>query len=125
MEMIDKIMAALKSEGFQPKMDDVSVTFKYQMIDYLHIKDEDNQYLNLYIPSIFQVDDDNRMAVMKTMNSINNLHKVVKLVLNDDQVWVCFEEKLPEDTEIDELLTFAIVILEQATRRFFEVLKEA
>ena len=57
MEMIDKIMAALKSEGFQPKMDDVSVTFKYQMIDYLHIKDEDNQYLNLYIPSIFQVDD--------------------------------------------------------------------
>jgi hypothetical protein len=50
---------------------------------------------------------------------------VVKLVLNDDQVWVCFEEKLPKDTEIDELLTFAIVILEQATRRFFEVLKEA
>jgi hypothetical protein len=125
MEMIDKIMTALKSEGFQPKMDDVSVTFKYQMIDYLHIKDEDNQYLNLYIPSIFQVDDDNRMVVMKTMNSINNLHKVVKLVLNDDQVWVCFEEKLPKDTEIDELLTFAIVILEQATRRFFEVLKEA
>ena len=125
MEMIDKIMAALKSEGFQPKMDDVSVTFKYQMIDYLHIKDEDNQYLNLYIPSIFQVDDDNRMAVMQSMNSINNLHKVVKFVLNDDQVWVCFEEKLPKDAEIDELLTFAIVILEQATRRFFEVLKEA
>ena len=125
MEMIDKIMAALKSEGFQPKMDDVSVTFKYQMIDYLHIKDEDNQYLNLYIPSIFQVDDDNRMAVMQSMNSINNLHKVVKLLLNDDQVWVFFEEKLPKDAEIDELLTFAIVILEQATRRFFEVLKEA
>ena len=118
-------MAVLKSEGFQPKEDEASVTFKYQMIDYLHIKDEDDQYLNLYIPSIFQVDDDNRMAVMQTMNHINNLHKVVKLVLNDDHVWVCFEEKLPKDAEIDELLTFAIMVLEQSTRRFYEVLKEA
>ena len=125
MKMIDKIMAVLKSEGFQPKEDEASVTFKYQMIDYLHIKDEDDQYLNLYIPSIFQVDDDNRMAVMQTMNHINNLHKVVKLVLNDDHVWVCFEEKLPKDAEIDELLTFAIMVLEQSTRRFYEVLKEA
>ena len=125
MKMIDKIMAVLKSEGFQPKEDEASVTFKYQMIDYLHIKDEDDQYLNLYIPSIFQVDDDNRMAVMQTMNHINNLHKVVKLVLNDDHVWVCFEEKLPKDAEIDELLTFAIMVLEQLTRRFYEVLKEA
>ena len=125
MKIIDKIMAVLKSEGFQPKEDEASVTFKYQMIDYLHIKDEDDQYLNLYIPSIFQVDDDNRMAVMQTMNHINNFHKVVKLVLNDDHVWVCFEEMLPKDAEIDELLTFAIMVLEQSTRRFYEVLKEA
>lgn len=44
--------------------------------------------------------------------------KVVRLVMSNDSVWVCFESELNKDVSVDELVSFAVVTLFQARVRF-------
>ena len=45
-------------------------------------------------------------------------------VVNANNVWCCFEEKLTENTDIEEIVSFAVVSLSQSQIKFFERLKE-
>lgn len=123
--MIDNVMEVLQKQGFLPQREDFGIMFKYQMINFLYLFDEnDETYFSMYVPYIFEVDDENIDDVLKAINIINNEMKVIKLVVNANNVWCCFEEKLTENTDIEEIVSFAVVSLSQSQIKFFERLKE-
>ncbi|MBR3938969.1 MAG: hypothetical protein IKJ67_03215 [Bacteroidales bacterium] len=125
MKMIDNVMEVLQKQGFLPQREDFGIMFKYQMTNFLYLFDEnDETYFSMYVPYIFEVDDENIDDVLKAINIINNEMKVLKLVVNANNVWCCFEEKLTENTDIEEIVSFAVVSLSQSQIKFFERLKE-
>ena len=125
MKMIDNVMEVLQKQGFLPQREDFGIMFKYQMTNFLYLFDEnDETYFSMYVPYIFEVDDENIDDVLKAINIINNEMKVIKLVVNANNVWCCFEEKLTENTDIEEIVSFAVVSLSQSQIKFFERLKE-
>ena len=123
--MIDNVMEVLQKQGFLPQREDFGIMFKYQITNFLYLFDEnDETYFSMYVPYIFEVDDENIDDVLKAINIINNEMKVLKLVVNANNVWCCFEEKLTENTDIEEIVSFAVVSLFQSQIKFFERLKE-
>lgn len=123
--MIDNVMEVLQKQGFLPQREDFGIMFKYQITNFLYLFDEnDETYFSMYVPYIFEVDDENIDDVLKAINIINNEMKVLKLVVNANNVWCCFEEKLTENTDIEEIVSFAVVSLSQSQIKFFERLKE-
>lgn len=125
MKMIDNVMEVLQKQGFLPQREDFGIMFKYQITNFLYLFDEnDETYFSMYVPYIFEVDDENIDDVLKAINIINNEMKVLKLVVNANNVWCCFEEKLTENTDIEEIVSFAVVSLTQSQIKFFERLKE-
>ncbi|MBO5838633.1 MAG: hypothetical protein J6R06_03060 [Bacteroidales bacterium] len=125
MKMIDNVMEVLQKQGFLPQREDFGIMFKYQITNFLYLFDEnDETYFSMYVPCIFEVDDENIDDVLKAINIINNEMKVLKLVVNANNVWCCFEEKLTENTDIEEIVSFAVVSLSQSQIKFFERLKE-
>ena len=125
MRMIDNVMEVLQKQGFLPQREDFGIMFKYQITNFLYLFDEnDETYFSMYVPCIFEVDDENIDDVLKAINIINNEMKVLKLVVNANNVWCCFEEKLTENTDIEEIVSFAVVSLFQSQIKFFERLKE-
>jgi hypothetical protein len=94
------------------------------MLNYLFLVDEDDEdFFSLYIPYMFQADDENIMDVYKAMNNVNNSIKVVKLLINEDDVWAACECRWPKDADISEILSFAIVTLFRAYGDFHKELK--
>ncbi len=126
MKMTDKMLEELQKQGFLPQREDFGIVFKYQMVNYLYFENkEDDEYFNLYIPYIFEVDKENMADVLTTINAINNEMKVIKLVVNDDHVWACFEEELPKDASLEDILPYAVGTLFHARQQFYEQLKKA
>lgn len=127
MAMIDKVMDELLKQGFMPKHENFGIAFKYQMTNYLYVQDKkDEDYFSLYVPYIFNVNSENMAEVLSTINAINNAMKVIKLVVtNDNIVWACFEEKLPKDANLEDIIPFAVHSLFHACRQFNEQLNKA
>lgn len=125
MKTIEKVFEALKSLGLVPSMEEFGIAFKYQMTNYLYMQDEkDEEFFSLYVPHIFDVNEENEYDVLKAINTVNNGLKVVKLVVNGDSVWVGFENELQKDAQVEDITCFAVNTLYQARQRFYEELKK-
>lgn len=102
MKTIEKVFEALKSEGLVPSMEEFGIAFKFQMTNYIYMQDEnDEEFFNMLIPNIFDVNEENEYDVLRAVNAVNNSMKVVKLVVSGDSIWVCFENEL----DAEHLLT--------------------
>ncbi len=124
--MIDKVMEELQKQGFLAQRENFGIVFKYQMTNYLYLKGKDeDDYFSLYVPYIFKVDEENMSDVLVTINAINNAMKVIKLVVNDNQVWACFEEILPKDANLEDIVPYAVATLFHARQQYYEQLEKA
>lgn len=121
MKMKEKLLAELLKQGLMPIQEEFGIVFKYQMVNYIFFEDdEDDDYLNICVPYILEVNEDNMPCVFAAVNHINKLLKVVKMVINDDHVWACYEAKLPNDAPLEGVLTFAVHSLFIAHQEFIE-----
>lgn len=124
MKMIDKVFEELQKQGFLPQRENFGIAFKYQMLNYLYLEDKDDEdYFSLYAPYIYEVDEDNVADVLATINTINNAMKVVKLVVNDNHVWACYESKIPKEVNLEDIVPYTIVTLFQSRHQFYKQLK--
>ena len=72
----------LASEGLRPEETDFGFVFKYQNLTFfIFWDDDDNQYLKLALPSIYNVDDNNREDAIVASNEVNIEWKVIKAVV--------------------------------------------
>ena len=122
MKTSEMVFNYLKSQGLQPEYDDRNnIWFKYQMRNFLYFNnDEDTQFINLTMPRIYDVTDDNRMAVFEAINEVNETTKVVKLTIAGDSVWCATEIMMDSTPELDDLLPRLIKILMTSQDQFYK-----
>jgi hypothetical protein len=112
----------LRSQGFLPEVDpeDGNITFKYQMANFVFINnDDDEEFFQLLMPTIFEVTDDNREIVYEAVNKINMSIKVIKACIIDNAVWLFFENILDQSPEVEVVIIRALQILYAARHEFY------
>ena len=107
----------LKSKGVVAKKSDLGLNFSFQGWNFLLWNDrEDPSLFRLTVPGIFYVTDANFARAIMTCNNINWNYKVVKAVLYEFEdehdrgasVWICFEQVLDANPQVEELVPRAV-----------------
>ena len=85
--------------------------------------DDDNQYLKIALPGIYNVDDNNREDALAAANEVNIEWKVIKTVVLSDEVWVVAEQLIDKDPNMADLVPRTIQILVSGRESFYEHLE--
>ena len=117
----------LKSQGIAPKKNDLGLNFTYEGWNFLLWNDADDPlFFRLILPGVFDVTDDNYAKAIMTCNNVNWNYKVVKAVLYEFEdehdsgasVWMCFEQVLDANPQVEELVPRALHSLIAAVEAF-------
>ena len=84
MKQKEIILEQLKAMGFELyELDDVGYAFKYEDINYFYMTDDDDDehFLRIVIPHIFEVTDENRVAVLEAMHETELMLKYAKICI--------------------------------------------
>ena len=123
----------LKSQGIVATKNALGLNFTYEGWNFLFWNDADDpQFFRLTLPGVFDVTDDNFANAIMACNNINWNYKVVKAVLYDYEdgkekgasVWMCYEQVLDANPQIDELVPRAIHSLIAAAEAFTKEMVE-
>ena len=122
MTTTESVLEFLRKEGFCPEVDENgSIVFKYQMVTFLLINnEEDNDFFQLTIPYIYDVTDDNRDIMLEAANKTNTTMKVAKICVIDDSVWALFEILLDQSPAVEDIMPRALNILMATRQTFYE-----
>lgn len=115
------ILEQLKSMGFEPiNMPEVGYVFKYEEMNYLYMPEEDDeQFLRIVIPHLFEVTEENRVAVLDAMHETGLLLKYAKVcIMYGDTVWAIYEHRLCAADNLSDLLEHIIRVLALAVYVF-------
>lgn len=126
MKTSENVFNYLKEQGLVPKYNDNgNIEFKYQMRSFIFFSnDDDEQFFQLTMPSIFTVTDDNRMAALEAMNEINDTTKVIKLtVTKNGNVWESTEIMLDSTPELDDFFPRLLNILLNTRQKFYDLME--
>lgn len=117
------ILEQLNALGFEPvELGDAGFVFKYDDLNYLYMPDEDDeQFLRIAIPHLFEVTEENRVAVLEAMHETSLLLKYAKVnIMYESAVWAVYEHKLTTTDNLSELLEHIIRVLEAAAHVFYK-----
>lgn len=123
----------LKSQGIVATKNALGLNFTYEGWNFLFWNDADDpQFFRLTLPGVFDVTDDNFANAIMACNNINWNYKVVKAVLYDYEdgkekgasVWICYEQVLDANPQIDELVPRAVHSLIAAAEAFTKEMVE-
>ena len=123
MKQTEIIVEQLNSMGFDTaEVGDVGFVFKYDDLNYLYMPDEDDeQFLRIAIPHLFEVTDENRAAVLEVMHDTELLLKYAKVnILYESAAWAVYEHRLTATDNLPELLEHIIQVLEAAAHVFYK-----
>ena len=110
--------------GYSPKETDFGFVFNHKNLTFLIFWDDnDNQYLKLALPGIYNVDDNNKLNSLKAANEVNKEWKVIKAVVTSDEVWVVAEQLIDKDPNFPDLIPRTIQILMSGRKSFYEHLE--
>ena len=118
--MKEQILNAFALLGFQlEEMEGFGYEFQYEGINYLYMpNEEDDDFLNIAIPAIVEVNEDNLHDAMLVADKINSTVKYVKANKCGDSLWLFYERELFGGEELDKLVTRMILHLE-ASMNFY------
>ena len=123
----------LKSQGMVAKKNDLGLNFTYDGWNFLLWNDADDPlFFRLILPGVFDVTDDNFAKAIMACNKVNWDFKVVKAVLYDFEdehdkgasVWICYEQQLDAEPQIEELIPRAVHSLISAVDAFNKEMTE-
>ena len=75
------VLEKLCSMGFEPTLvGDIGYVFNYEEVNFLYMPDDDDdKFLRIAIPQMFEVTDENRIAVLEAMHETSLLLKYAKV----------------------------------------------
>lgn len=122
MKTSELVLNFLRSQGFCPEVEDNgNIYFKFQMRNFLYINnDEDNDFFQLLMPAIYEINEDNRDVALEAANKVNSGMKVAKASVINDNVWLFFEILLDQSPAIEDIFPRALEILQAAQQRFYQ-----
>lgn len=94
--MKEKILKALDDLGFKLEEEgNMSYSFTYEGLILLFLYNEDDEnFLNIALPGILEVDEGKVMQTCALMERINSTLKYVKAYIYNDSVWLFYEREL-------------------------------
>lgn len=122
--MIEEVNEFLKSQGLMPKIDeDNDIVFKYQMKTFIVMDpEEDEQFLRIAMPGIFDIDENNRADVLEAANNINKMYKVAKCLVLDNNVWIVTEQLIDSTPNYEDIIPRLLNIIFGAHLDFYKEL---
>lgn len=126
MTVKEQLMEFLAKEGFRPQDEDFGIYFRYEMLTFLiHWDADDEQFVKISLPGIFDTDENNRVEALEAANVVNLERKVVKAVIAGDSVWVTAEQLLDSTPNYEDIVPRTLHMLLQARAAFYEAIKKA
>lgn len=107
--------------GFDPvELGNLGYAFKYEELNYLYMPDDnDEQFLRIAVPQLYDVTDENRIAVLEAMHDTGLMLKYSKVcIMYEDAVWAIYEHRLSTCEDLGELLEHIIRVLEATAQVF-------
>jgi len=114
--MKEQILNTFATMGFQlEEMEGFGYGFRYEGINYLYMpNDDDEDFLNIAVPAIVEINDENVHAVHMLMDKLNSTLKYVKANKLGDSMWLFYERELYGGEDFEKLLSRMILHLEAA-----------
>lgn len=121
----DDVLSALSALGFIPEeIEEFGYRFDYEGLTIVYSEEEeDTKCLSLMVPNLFDITDENRVAVLETMVKISGTVKYVQPhIMFDNQVWINYQHYLGDDEVTPELIEHMIRVLTYATIKFNKII---
>ena len=114
--MKEQILNTFAAMGFQlEEMEGFGYGFRYEGITYLYMpNDDDEDFLNIAVPAIVEINDENAHAAHMLMDKLNSTLKYVKANKLGDSMWLFYERELYGGEDFEKLLSRMILHLEAA-----------
>lgn len=114
----------LKTMGFEvEEVPDFATLFHYEGLTFAAIwEDDDEHFLRLALPKIFDVTDDNRISILTVVNEVNLRVKYTKICVSDNSVWVYYEHYFTLETDGENVLEHAIRLLQATLFEFNRII---
>ena len=123
--MKEEIFNYLTAEGLQPQERDYGIFFKYQMLSFLVFwRDDDERFLKIALPGIYDVDENNRIDVLEACNEATKNIKVAKCFIPEDSVWVTAEQLLDTEPNFSDVIPRTLHILMDARQEFYDQIEK-
>lgn len=123
--MLEKVFEYLKNEGLVTERVDNRIRFKYQMFYFVIFGEtDDERFLNITLPEIYEVNADNRIDALEAINTVNDGTKLVKLYIYDNEVWVGVEQLLDSTPDLGDIIPRTLRVLIDGRERFYNALKQ-
>ncbi len=114
MTLKERIFDSLKGMGLMPKYDeDMDIVFKFMMATlFINFNDDDEDYLQILLPNIYEFEPDDRANVLEACNAVTRLMKVAKCTVSPyGSVWVSAEQLIDKNTDPGGILPRTLHIL--------------
>lgn len=109
----------LQEEGFKVKEEDYGIEFRYHGMNFLCADPEgDDTFLQISMPNIYRVDEENRLRALELCNMLTWNRKVVKLAIINDTVWINFEVLVDTTPELGDIVPRALTMISQTFDAF-------
>ena len=111
--MKEEILEAFKALGFEVEDLEIGYGFQYEGKHYLYMpNDEDEDFLNISLPAVLDIDDENNVTFYQLMDKINGTLKYVKANKLNDSMWLFYERELFGGEDLKQILSRMILHLE-------------
>ena len=114
--MKEKILAAFENLGFNLEDNEsLGFSFNYEGINYLYMYNEDDEdFLNISVPGIYDLDEDNKEGYNALKEKINSSLKYVKAYTLGKGLWLFYERDLLGNEDLEEVIRHMILHLAAA-----------
>lgn len=112
--MKEKILEAFKALGFEiEELEGFGYGFEYEGKHFLYMYNEDDEdFLNIALPAVLDMDDENNMGFYQVMDKINGTLKYVKANKLNDSMWLFYDRELFGGEDLKQILSRMILHLE-------------
>lgn len=112
--MKEKIFEAFKALGFElEEVEGFGYGFRYEGRSYLYMcSEDDDDFLNIVIPAVLDLEDENDICFYQLMDKINAARKYIKANRLGKSMWLSYERELFGDEDLKKVLTRMILHLD-------------
>lgn len=119
------VLKVLKELGFIPEeIPEFGYSFDYEGLTFLYrFEDEDSKCLNITLPNVFEITEDNRVKALEAMIKLTGKIKFVQpYIMDEDSVWLCYQHYLGENNVTSDLLEHIIRTLSYSLIEFQKII---
>ena len=102
----EMIIKSLEEQGFKlEELDDLGYLFQYGESKFLYMPDDsDDDMLRFALPSIYDINEDNRAMILELVNDMNLRVKYTKVCAYMEGVWVFYEHRMSNNEDVADLI---------------------